>query len=170
MMMAFYNVPPSLLEQAANIPAGFNSTRLNFGRESLGRSLIVNNWDEYALNVMRAFREGTLRYRAWPYFKYLMKIFRNPTEYPLFERYWKMVSSMEKDKDINQDQFFFQHAEFGPVSYITSTTVAVTSFGNLYLVKNLPLDGHTEDVFSHLKSKAGLGVVRLASWPEKSMP
>jgi transcriptional regulator with XRE-family HTH domain len=169
MILAFYNVQPSILEQAASIPGGFNSTRLNFGRESIGRSLVMGNWDAYALNVMRAFREGTLRYRAWPYFKYLMRIFQNPSEYPLFDRYWKLVSSLEQDKDVNQDEFSFQHVKFGSIRYITSTTVAVTSFGNLFLVKNLPLDEHTEDVFAQLKSEAGLGVVRLATWPEKNM-
>lgn len=170
MILAFYNVPDSFLENAGSIPGGFNTTRLNFGRESLSRSQIMANWENYARNAMRSFREGTLRYRAWPYFKYLMKAFRNPAEYPLFDRYWKMVSSVEQDKDINQDHFSYHHSRFGPVSYITSTTVAVTSFGNLFLVKNLPLDDHTEEVFAQLKIEAGMGMVRLASWPEKSMP
>lgn len=170
MILAFYDVSVPFVERAASIPGGYNTTRLNFGREALGRSQIVGNWDGYALNAMRAFRESTLRYRAWPYFKYLMKAFRNPSEFPLFDRYWKLVSSMEQDKDVNQDQFSFQHAKFGPVRYITSTTVAITSFGNLSLVKNLPLDEHTEEVFAQIKSEAGIGVVRLASWPKKLMP
>jgi len=170
MMVAFYNVPPSLIQEAAKIPGGYNTACLNFGRDLGWRRQITENWDAYALNSMRAFRESSLRYRATPYFKYLMKAFRNPVDYPLFDRYWKMVSSTEQDKDMNLDHFRYNHNEFGPLSYIASVTIAMTSFGNLFLVQNLPLDQHTDDVFSQLKSKVGQGVVRLASWPEKSMP
>lgn len=170
MMTTFYSVPPALLEDAGKVPGGYNTTRLNFGRDLGWRRQIKGNWDAYAVNSMRAFRESSFRYRATPYFKYLMKAFRNPVEYPLFDRYWKMVSSTEQDKDMNLDHFRYEHNEFGPLSYIASVTVAVTSFGNLYLVQNLPLDRHTDDVFGRLKAEAGQGFMRLASWPEKSMP
>ena len=170
MMAAFYNVPSALIEGAAELPAGYNTARLNYGKDLGWRKQITENWDAYALNSMRAFRESSLRYRASPYFKYLMKTFRNPAEFPLFDRYWKMVSSTEQDKDMNLDHFQYIHNEFGPLSYIASVTIAVTSFGNLYLVQNLPLDCHTDEVFNILKTKAGQGVIRLASWPEKSMP
>jgi transcriptional regulator with XRE-family HTH domain len=170
MMAAFYSVPAALVEDAAKLPGGYNTTRLNFGRDLGWRKQITGDWDAYAVNSMRAFRESSLRYRATPYFKYLMKTFRNPVEYPLFNRYWKMVSSTEQDKDMNLDHFQYEHYEFGPLSYIASVTVAVTSFGNLYLVQNLPLDSHTDEVFGQLKTKAGQGVICLAPWPEKSMP
>jgi transcriptional regulator with XRE-family HTH domain len=170
MMAAFYNVPPALVEDAAKIPGGYNTTRLNFGKDLGWRKQITGDWDAYAVNSMRAFRESSLRYRATPYFKYLIKAFRNPAEYPLFDRYWKMVSSTEEDKDMNLDHFQYHHNEFGQLSYIASVTIAVTSLGNLYLVQNLPLDRHTDEVFNQLKEKAGQGVIRLASWPEKPMP
>lgn len=170
MMLAFYDIPNSMIESAAHIPGGYNTTRLNFGRESLGRTQVTDNWDGYALNSMRAFRENTLRYRAWPYFKYLMKMFRNPTEYPFFDRYWKLVSSLEQDKEVNIDNFRYTHKIFGPLHYIASTTIAITSFGNLFLVQNLPLDQRTEDVFNQLKAQAGVGSVRFAPWPDKPMP
>jgi transcriptional regulator with XRE-family HTH domain len=170
MMTAFYNVPPALMDDAARIPGGYNTTRLNFGKDLGWRRQITGEWDAYAVNSMRAFRESSLRYRATPYFKYLIKAFRNPVEYPFFDRYWKMVSSTEEDKDMNLDRFRYHHSEFGMLNYIASVTIAVTSLGNLYLVQNLPLDRHTDDVFNQLKEKAGQGVIRLASWPEKSMP
>lgn len=169
-MLAFYNVPPSMMESAASIPGGYNSIRVNFGRDLVGRRQVTDNWDQYALNSMRAFRENSLRFRAKPYFKYLMKIFRNPAEYPFFDRYWKLVSSLEQDKDVKIDHFSYHHSEFGPLKYIASMTIAVTSFGNLFLVQNLPLDEHTDDVFAQLKQRAGSGVVRFAPWPEKPMP
>lgn len=170
MMLAFYNVPPALITDAANIPAGYNTTRLNFGRDSLARTLVNDNWDNYALKSMRSFRENSLQYRAKPYFKYLMKEFRNPVEYPYFDRFWKLVSSTEQDKEVNVDQFSYEHSEFGLLNYTASSTIAVTSFGNLFLNQNLPLDQHTEYVFNQLKAQAGFGAVRLAPWPVKSMP
>lgn len=169
-MLAFYNVPSSMLETAATVPGGYNTTRLNFGRDLVGRKHVTDNWDNYALNSMRSFRENSLRYRAKPYFKYLMKSFRNPTEYPFFDRYWKLVSSTEQDKEMRVDYFSYRHNDLGPLKYIASMTTAVTSFGSLFLVQNLPLDEHTDDVFTQLKLKAGTGVVRFASWPEKTMP
>jgi hypothetical protein len=169
-MLAFYEVPSSIILTAAQIPGGYNTTRLNFGRDSLARTIVANNWDEYALNSMRSFREISLQYRAKPYFKYLMKAFRNPVEYPYFDRFWKLVSSTERDKEVNVDQFSYEHSKYGLLNYVASTTTgAVTSFGNLFLVQNLPLDQHTQDVFNQLQSEAGLGVVRFAPWPDKPM-
>lgn len=170
MMVAFYDVPSSMIETAAKIPGGFNTTRLNFSRDLLSRTQVTDNWDNYAIKSMRSFRENTLRYRATPYFKYLIRTFRNPAEYPYFDRYWKLVSSTEQDKEVNVDHFSYFHKNFGSLNYIAATTLAVTSFGNLYLVQNLPLDQFTEDVFNQLKMKAGLGVARFAPWPEKPMP
>jgi hypothetical protein len=119
---------------------------------------------------MRSFRENSLRYRAQPYFKYLMKIFRNQTEYPLFDRYWKMVSSSEKDKEAMIDYFSYHHDEFGDIKYISSITVSITSFGELFLVQYLPLDGSTSQVFEQLAQQAGSGVKMFAPWPNKSFP
>ncbi len=170
MMMAFYNVPPSMFETAAKIPGGYNTTRLNFGRDLVGRKHVVDNWDHYAINSMGAFRANSLLYRAKPYFKYLMKNFRNPIEYPFFDRYWKLVSSTEQDKEMRVDHFSYYHSVFGRLKYIASMTIAITSFGNLFLVQNLPLDEHTDEVFTELKRNAGMGIVRFAPWPEKSMP
>lgn len=170
MVLAFYNVPPSMMETAAQVPGGYNTTRLNFGRDLVGRKHVVDNWDHYALNSMRSFRENSLRYRASPYFKYLMKSFRNAKEYPFFDRYWKLVSSTEQDKEMRVDHFSYRHNVFGHLKYIASMTTAVTSFGNLFLVQNLPLDEHTDEVFTELKRRTGTGVVRFAPWPEKPMP
>lgn len=169
MMIAFYNVPPSVLDTAAKIPGGFNAVRLNFGRDLVARNRVSDNWDYYAVNSMHAFRANSLQYRAKPYFKYLMKAFRNPADFPFFDRFWKMVSSSDQDKEVNVDQFSYQHSDFGHLKYLASTTVAITSFGNLFLTQNLPLDEHTEEVFTQLRSKVGLGVEQFASWPEKKM-
>lgn len=166
-VLAFFRVPPAMLETAASIPGGYNTVRINFGRDLIGRRHVEDHWDEYAVTSMRAFRENSLRYRARPYFKYLMKAFRNPAEYPYFDRYWKMVSSTEDDKDANADNFSYHHNEFGDLKYVATSAVSITFYGELFLVHYLPCDGHTDQVFDQLKKQVGAGVTRFASWPEK---
>jgi len=169
-VLSFFKVPPTYIEESSRIPGGYNTARFNFGKDLLARSLIVDNWENYALNSMRSFRENSFRYRAKPYFKYLMKIFRNQNEYPLFNRYWKMVSSVEQDKDANTDYFSFNHSEFGEIKYISTPTVSVTSFGELFLVQYVPLDAHTSQTFEELSKQVGSGVIQFASWPIKTFP
>ena len=170
LILSFFKVPVQYLEQADKIPGGYNTVRFNFSKDLVSRTHVVDNWDRFALNSMRTFRENSLRYRAQPYFKYLMKIFRNQNEYPLFDRYWKMVSSNEQDKDATTDHSSYQHDEFGQIKYISSSTVSITSFGELFLVHYLPLDESTSQVFEQLAHQAGQGVTRFAPWPEKHIP
>lgn len=168
--LAFFEVPPAMLEDAARIPGGYNVIRLTFGRELVTRAHITDNWDLYAFNTMRAFREMSLRYRAKPYFQYLINAFRNPVDYPLFDRYWKLVSSMEQDKQGNFDHFAYQHSSFGPLQYASSSTVLLTPYGELFLNQYSPLDDHTAGLFEQLCLQAGPGVIRIAPWPRKSFP
>jgi transcriptional regulator with XRE-family HTH domain len=169
-ILSFFKVPPIILETASHIPGGYNTVRVNFGKEAVVRNRIVNNWEGYALNSMRTFREHSLRYRAQPYFKYLMSVFRNPVEYPLFDRYWKMVSSTEQDKEINTDYFDFQHDQFGPVKYTAAATVTITSYGELFLLHYLPLNERTSQVFEEIAKEVGQTAVRIAPWPLKDFP
>ncbi|MEO5887934.1 MAG: hypothetical protein ABIQ77_09735 [Anaerolineales bacterium] len=169
-ILSFFKIPPAFVEDADRVPGGYNTVRFNFGKDLVARSHIVDHWDHYALNSMRAFRENSLRYRAKPYFKYLMKIFRNPIEYPLFDRYWKMVSSVEQDKEVNMDYFSFHHNEFGEIKYTSSSTVSITAFGELFLVQYLPLDARTSQIFEDLTQQAGPGVIQFAPWPIKIFP
>jgi transcriptional regulator with XRE-family HTH domain len=168
-MLSFYKIPQAMFESAPKVAGGYNAIRVNFGGDLVSRGRVTDNWDNYALNSMRSFRVNSLRYRAQPYFKYLMKHFRNPNEYPLFDRYWKLVSSTEQDKETNVDQFDYNHSEFGPLSYLASNITAITSFGELILIQNVPLDEDTDRVFTQLKSAVGEGIVRFAPWPEKPM-
>ena len=170
MILSFFKLPAEFVTDADKIPGGYNTVRFNFSKYLVARSQVVDNWDRFALYSMRTFRENSLRYRAQPYFKYLMKIFRNQNEYPLFERYWKMVSSIEQDKEASTDHFSYLHAEFGAIKYISSPIISITSFGELFLIQYLPLDEKTSQVFDQLARQAGQGVTRFASWPEKRMP
>ena len=168
--LAFFQVPPEMMESAHLVPGGFNAIRLMFSKDLAARSRIVENWDEYAIGSMRFFREMSLRYRAKPYFQYLMTAFRDQTEYPLFDRYWKLISSSEKDREANVDRFSYTHLDFGRITYATATTISLTAHGELLLNQYLPLDEHTSDVFNSLFAQYGQGVTRLAPWPVKLMP
>ena len=166
----FFNTPLDLVASASSIAGGFNTVRMMFGKELYMRSRITENWDHYAVGSMRFVRENSLRYRAKPYFQYLMKSFRNPVEYPLFNRYWKLVSSFEQDRESNVDVFSYTHDEYGLLRYATSTTVSITPHGELFLNQYLPLDDHTRRLFEDILKKSGMGVLApLASWPEKKM-
>lgn len=169
-ILSLFKLPPEYVEKAGEVPGGYNTARFNFGKDLVARSHVTDNWDQYALNSMRAFRENSLRYRAQPYFKYLMKVFRNRNEYPLFERYWKMVSSVEQDREANIDHFLYHHDEFGEIKYISCSTVSITSFGELFLVQYLPLNGITSQIFEQLAQQTGQGVAKLAPWPVKTFP
>ena len=166
----FFNTPLDLVASASSIAGGFNTVRMMFGKELHMRSRITENWDHYAVGSMRFVRENSLRYRAKPYFQYLMKSFRNPVEYPLFNRYWKLVSSFEQDRESNVDVFSYTHDEYGPLRYATSTTVSITPHGELFLNQYLPLDDHTRRLFEDILKKSGMGVIApLAPWPEKKV-
>lgn len=169
-IIAFFSVPPEFVETAGQIPGGYSMCRFSFGKDLVARSLVIENWDQFAMNSMRAFRENSLRYRAQPYFKYLMKIFRNQNEYPLFDRYWKMVSSREQDKEVDTDFYSYHHVEFGGVKYMSSSIVSITSFGELFLVQYLPLDEITSRIFERLVQQVGQGVTTFAPWPVKTFP
>ena len=169
-ILSFLKVPSEYIEVAGQTPGGYNTARFNFGKDLAARTHVTDNWDQYALNSMRSFRENSLRYRAQPYFKYLMKIFRNQHEYPLFERYWKMVSSIEQDKEASTDHFSYLHDEFGPIKYSSASTIAITSFGELFLIQYLPLDENTSQIFEQLAQQAGQGVAKFAPWPVKTFP
>src|SRR5688572_23183763 len=45
MIASFFKVSPQFVEQADEIPGGFNTTRFNFGKELMARSLVLDNWD-----------------------------------------------------------------------------------------------------------------------------
>jgi transcriptional regulator with XRE-family HTH domain len=166
----FFQVPLELVQNAANTPGGFNALRLVFGKDLVERTHFLTNWDDYATNTMRFFREASLRYRARPYYRYLIKAFRNPIEYPLFDRYWKIVSSVEKDRAANFDLFVYDHDMFGHLEYATATTVCLTAHGELLLNQYMPADDRTKDVFDQMVAQSGAGAIRYGPWPDKPMP
>lgn len=169
-MFGLFRVSTDYVESAANTPGGFNTIRINFSRELVSRNLITEGWHEYALTSIRTFRENSFRYRTRPYFQYLMNAFRNKDEYPLFTRYWNMVSSTEQDKELDADYFSYHHSDLGDLKFIASPTISETYYGELFLYYYIPCDERTKQVFDELKNKAGAGVVPLSPWPNKQYP
>ncbi len=167
---AFFQIPSELLMGAANLPGGMNVVRLIFGKNTAARAHILTQWEYYAVSTMRFFREASLCYRATPYFQYLFRAFRDPAEYPLFERYWRLVSSGEQDRDGNYEQFSYHHDSFGPLSYAVATTTCVTAQGELLMNQYNPTDDATQDFFNQLAAQSGIGVIRGAPWPLKEVP
>lgn len=169
--LKFYNIPAAMIESARQMPGGFNTMRLAFSNELVGRGHVADeDWDAFATSSMRTYRDTTLRYRADPYFKYLMKTFRDPAKYPLFDRYWRRVSSVEQDKNMNSDIFEYSHKTYGHVKFLSMGITTTTAYGELFIATYLPLDGNTKAVFDGLLNDGGDDIVRLASWPEKPMP
>ena len=168
-VIRFFNIPASMIESAGQILGGFNTMRITFGDDLVGRTHVSDNWDAYAMASMRSYRDSTLRYRADPYFRHLLKTFRDPIKYPLFDRYWKRVSSVEQDKIMNSDMFEYFHETYGNIKYMTTGITTTTAFGELFLSTYLPLDANTAGVFEKLFANGGDEIVRLAPWPEKKM-
>jgi transcriptional regulator with XRE-family HTH domain len=166
----FFRLPAALIAAAGQIPAGYNTIRMTFNRDLIGRTHVSDHWDEYAMATMASYRAATLRYRAKPYFKYLLKIFRDPIEYPLFSRFWKRVSSMENDLSVDSDRFHYQHEVYGEIRYMTARITTITAFSEVFLLTYVPLDTHTTDIFAQINKEAGNGVIRLAPWHEKPIP
>ena len=169
-VMALFQISMDWAMEGRELPGGYSMIRVTFGQDLVTRNMVSENWDVYAVNTMRAFREISLRYRAKPYFKYLIKSFRNPNEFPLFDRYWKMVSSLEPDKESNNDLFTYEHIRFGSLKYLVTSSVTVTPYGELYLVHYLPADHHTNEIIEQLAQEHGQDVAAFAPWPEKVIP
>lgn len=166
-MLELLQVSAEVIAQTSQIPGGYCSLRVTCGE--MLRTTIPAGYEDFVLTNMRDFREISLRYRARPYFKYLMKEFRNPKKYPWFERAWQKAALLDEDKATAIDRFAFQHALYGPLSYSSTASISFTPYGELYLVQYLPLDAQTSAVFEHLVQTAGTDVVHFAPWPEKKM-
>ncbi len=169
-MLALFKVNQPLIDYLASVPRGFNSIHLTFGKGLFAQSQMDWNWDEYAFNTMRGFRENSLRYRHHPYFQYLMQCFRNPEEYPFFERFWRMAASTQEDKEANWDFLEYNGKGHGHLHYIADTTIFTTAFGDLYFIKYFPLNPNTGKVFTEIAAEYGTQMLRFASWPEKNYP
>jgi transcriptional regulator with XRE-family HTH domain len=167
MILEFLKVSPKVIEQAPLIPGGYSSLRITCG--DMLRSTIPAGYENIILTSMRDFREISLRYRARPYFQYLMKEFRNPRKYPWFERAWRKASLVDEDKTMAIDFMSIHHTLHGQLNYYATSSVTFTPYGELFLVQYLSADVQTSAVFEHLAHTVGNEIFHFAPWPEKKM-
>jgi hypothetical protein len=93
-----------------------------------------------------------------------MKAFRNPVEYPFFDRYWKLVSSTEEDKG-ECGLFSYHHNGFGD-NVPASSTVSITSW-RIVPHSLSPCDDHTPGLQSNKEADWRRGY-RFAPWLRKA--
>lgn len=161
------NISFNLNEIDPALPGAYSAFRFVYG-DSL-RFAIPEGYEDYVAAIMRAFREVSLRYRAHPYFQYLMKEFRNPKKYPWFERVWRKVSLIDDDKAATVDPLVLYHPKHGQLLYSATSSVVLTPFGELFVVQYIPANEHTAKVFEEIMKQDGTQTLRFAPWPEKPM-
>jgi transcriptional regulator with XRE-family HTH domain len=166
-ILRLLQVSPDVIAQAPYVPGGYTTLRVTYGE--MMRLAIPSDFEEFVMTSMRSFREVSLRYRAQPYFQYLMKEFRNPKKYPWFEHTWRKVVAMDDDKFATIDPFSYAHAVYGQLTYYVSSSVSFTPYGELFLCQYLPVDAHTAAVFEQLAVSEGTSSSLFAPWPEKKM-
>jgi hypothetical protein len=160
------------LERAAELaatPGGRTLIHFVYDEHVGLRRTAIENWEGVAVEAIRSFREATLRYRGTPYFKYLMKRFRNPRLYPAFDRFWRRAAALEEDRYSTVDSFSYRHSTYGWLDFYVSALVTSTPHGDLYLCQCLPVDEPTAQVCRQIVDRVGTSAYRFASWPEKRM-
>jgi transcriptional regulator with XRE-family HTH domain len=163
-ILRLLNIPTDLIENAANVRAGFNQMRVVFAPESGFRELMGEQWHEYATRNMLFFRAASLRYRATPYFANILKGLR---EYEEFDWYWRRRTYEKDDYYIDSELVKYCHPELGNISYFSASFIAITMAGDLHFTTYIPASAETSKVFSALVMTAGTDVQLFASWPEK---
>jgi transcriptional regulator with XRE-family HTH domain len=164
-----FRLPVEGVEELRKIPGGLTVIRLIHGENRLLVATAGEQWESFAINNMRVFRENSLRYRARPYFKYLMKEFRDPKKYPSFQRYWRLASTLGDESESLINEYAYAHPEHGGLNYHVYSSLDTTPHGELYLYQLVPTDEHTTEVFEDLARRSGTRAHRLAPWPEKIM-
>jgi transcriptional regulator with XRE-family HTH domain len=161
-----FQLDGSALKTMTRFSGGFNNLHYVYGTLQ-SQEIFGEEFSESALSTIRSFREGSLRYRSRPRYQALMKEFHNQANYPLFERYWRRVSTLDEDKEQGGDMIQSQHPKYGSLSLMISSSVTITPHGELFLSYFLPLDAHTAASLVSIIAETGQDVVQLLSWPEK---
>jgi hypothetical protein len=161
------DVPKPLLDSAASTPAGFNIMRLVFAPESNFRDLIgTHHWSTYSSKNVKFFRAVSLRYRSSEHFAHLLSELR---KFPEFKRIWRDIYFERDDYYIDSEQLQYDHPKFGPLSYFSASSMALTSRGELHLINYIPASPRTVEIFADIVREVGTETHSFASWPHKTM-
>ena len=98
----------------------------------------------------------------------LMHEYRNVQKYPLFDRYWRRVSTIEDDKASTLNSLEIEHETYGSLRFTVSVSVTLTSYGELFLSHYFPLDHLTASTVIRIAEKVGNEVLFLSPWPQKA--
>jgi transcriptional regulator with XRE-family HTH domain len=165
-LLGVLHINTDALKSMSEAIGGFNNLHYVYGT-LLGQQALGDEFSQSSLDAIRSFREGSLRYRSKPRYRELMQEFRDPQRYPLFERYWRRVSTLDEDKETAGDRLLSRHPKYGTLSLMISSRVTITPYGELFLSYFLPLDAHTASSLNSLVAETGQEVVPLLSWPDK---
>ena len=169
--LALFDFTEDLQKEAPRLVGGYNIMRVVFSKKSPYRDALAKEQRErYITQNLQFFKTITLPHRASPYFNYLMKGFRKDKEMSMFNAYYtERASSDDEDFYIEDEVLSLNHERLGQLRCYSPSTTALTPAGNLYLLTYIPADLPTLRVFSQLAEVYGAGVVRMASWPQKSI-
>ena len=153
----------------SGLPGGFTTMMSVFTLLSSPEAPVSGNWETSAIANMRLFRERSLPYRAKPYFKYLMREFRNTRKYPDFQRYWRLAGTLPEEESSSLQLYAHLHPALGELKYYVMPAVTTTIDGDLYLCQLAPADQNTAEAFRQVAQRAESRAVRFGTWPEKTM-
>ena len=122
------------------------------------QALMQDYWINYVRQNMLLFRTCTLRYRADPYFRQLLRGLRR---YRYFRRYWHDVLFEERDHFMNNEILHLVHPQWGPLTFFSTTITALSVEGELYLCTYVPTDHHTAEVFFTVTQGGGAEMLPL---------
>ncbi|MCA9995242.1 MAG: helix-turn-helix transcriptional regulator [Anaerolineales bacterium] len=149
-------------------PLMFNSTYHYFAPEFEPlRRAVGPNPQQFAYRNMMNFRINSLRYRAEPYFRYLLM---NLMRSNIFQITWRRLHLVEEDHFIDTVPIQMQGTPVGSVHFTTSTISSITKYGTLKLMLYVPLSWETSVAFQRLVGDGGARIYSLAPWPYKQVP
>lgn len=162
-LLEVLNIDPSLAKMLAQ-----NGVRINYLQIVFDvQGVFSENGVEFDISLLRAFREGSLRYRTKQRYTEVLQGLRNIKEYPSFDRYWRRVSTIEDDKESMLDPINIKHNTYGNLQFTISSSVTLTPHGELFLSHYFPMDLHTAESVIEIAKKVGTEVIPLSSWPQK---
>lgn len=165
--MNLFMITPELLDYARQLPGGLNLLNMIYTPLFGTQELFGNFWRKMTIIEILLFRRSTLCYRHTAYFQYLITILLKKKQ---FDIDWYFCHRYADHYDLVYVHFQYEHARYGPLSYLATESVVNTQNGDLYLLVYNPTDSVTAQVFKALKRENENMIYRGASWPEKEMP
>lgn len=165
-LLEIFQMEPETLKMMIRSLGSFNNLHFVYGMLQSQQAL-ADEYSKSALDSIRAFREGSIRYRTDPYYQEMLKKFRDPKQYPLFERYWRRVTTLDEDKEISLSPLQVYHQKYGTLSLTMTSSVSLTPYGELFLTYFLPMDETTSSAIASMIESVGKKAIRLISWPDK---